>query len=80
MQIRKQEQNIYDFDPSITFIEHALVHTALYRVKRKEGGGRLSRAQTYNITIMSTTFQPIKLGKSFQTNWLKLTMKLKFKA
>lgn len=33
--------------------------TALYRVKR--GGGRLSRARTYNITVMSGTFQPIKL-------------------
>lgn len=32
------------------------------RAEREEqGGGRLSRARTYNITVMSGTFRPIKL-------------------
>ena len=30
-------------------------------IRWREGGGRLSRARTYNITVMSGTFQPIKL-------------------
>ena len=31
------------------------------RLPVKRRGGRLSRARTYNITVMSGTFQPIKL-------------------